>query len=56
MKLRLAVAAVVSFMLAFPLGGFVFGFTHCRDCANGDFLGRGLIGAVDFCLTDGATL
>lgn len=51
MKLRLAVAAVVSFVLALPVGGFVFGFAHCRDCASGDFFGRALIGAVFAILT-----
>jgi hypothetical protein len=50
MKLRLVIAAMVSFMLAFPIGGFVFGFLHC-NCRSGDFLGRTLIGAVFAILT-----
>jgi hypothetical protein len=47
---RLLIPALISLVLAMPVGGFVFGFVHCTDC-GWDVLGRGFIGIVSAFLT-----
>ncbi|HKU38359.1 MAG TPA: hypothetical protein VJR89_09435 [Polyangiales bacterium] len=48
LKASLVASAVLSLMLAVPLGGFVYGFQHCLDCGDsiGDRLFMGCITAV----------
>lgn len=41
---------VLSFVLAIPVGGFVFGFYMCKDC-GWNVLGRAFIGCVMAWLT-----
>lgn len=41
---------VVSFIAAFPVGGFIFGFLTCEDC-GWNVLGRAFIGCVMAVLT-----
>jgi hypothetical protein len=50
---KLLVLLIVSFAVAIPLGGFAFGFVHCKDCGAGisGILGRVLIGIVFTVLT-----
>jgi hypothetical protein len=47
---RILIAAFISAVSAFPLGGFIFGVMNCSDC-GGNFFGRLLVGCVFAVLT-----
>lgn len=47
---RIAILAIVSFIVAVPLGGFAFGFVNCSGC-GWSIPGRILIGCIMAILT-----
>lgn len=46
-------SAIIGVLLSFPLTGFIYGFSTCKDCGEGigGILGRILIGFVEAILT-----
>jgi uncharacterized membrane protein YeaQ/YmgE (transglycosylase-associated protein family) len=49
----LFISAIIGILFSFPLTGFIYGFSVCKDCGEGitGFFGRIFIGLIEAILT-----